>query len=747
VLPVLYQICLLCFDGFSDHIIVELAHQWRRLYSLVEATDNPQMVRIRIAKSIMTLLSSSQQNLLIDDQCTCIEQVLENFLVGTEKRKLIIYQPCSLDTLLPLLDVDMRSVNKVAEDRLKRRHVVQENVSDISNTNDTTQQQQIQQIENSDEQQIEIIPTTSETPSHRIICKFVSELKKLFPLSDSTIFDTCMGYKIIESRANPVSINRAGATTRIKRQLKLLVEYGNNEYRSRDFIEKKKKDPHLPLLSQQPNNENNETIEYIEDSNNEQNHLIDIDNNFHQSSSSDEQEHNDNNNNIIVNIKEEPDSDIEGDNPSIEETSESTNKNTPVRVVKKARQYCCVCPVSSLTEPSATFTYIPYSPVQKKLYPSDNDDFRKKWYIRKYKRGKWLRRCGKLKSDKRKTLLVCNKHEFELATVSLTYIDSNNISKQIIEEIKLPLDINAVPNRTRLQSSIRKPAPIKNNRTPRGPVKRHKDNCIKSIAVGKICSVYNCKNYRSADGAIKFKRIFPTPTLTDNKANCNKLLKNYAVRCAFRNDVICCINANNIKNSNVINDVNEQDINVNNNNNNKEIRVCNQLPIITEEKIIEWSDTKQKNNNVPALFHLPVVADIGRINKGLANDRRLSRDCQNSIENKENVHPNKNGDKEIGYEILKEDGENDQKTIIKIKDLTDAHVKMMTGFSSLVAMIGFIIVVSDGKFERIQSTTTKLTWFEEWMVFFEVVWCKSSKRWVDMEYKYKISEKTLTSYI
>jgi hypothetical protein len=87
VLPVLYQITLLCFDGFSDHIIIELAHQWRRIYSMIEKTDNPQKGRIRIAKTLVTLLSSSQQNLPENENVTCIEELLENFYVGTERKK------------------------------------------------------------------------------------------------------------------------------------------------------------------------------------------------------------------------------------------------------------------------------------------------------------------------------------------------------------------------------------------------------------------------------------------------------------------------------------------------------------------------------------------------------------------------------------------------------------------------------------------------------------------------------------
>jgi hypothetical protein len=165
----------------------------------------------------LTILSSCQQSLPEDDRIST-ERLLENFCVGTQKAKLYIYAPCSSDELLPIREVDFRSIHKRAIDRIEKRRPgvsESENDDDEMNNNNTLP-----------------IITEDTTPSYRNICKFIHVLKKQFPDNDSSCFDLCTGYKILETRAHPITIKRAGSTTRHFRQLKLLVDYANNKYRS-----------------------------------------------------------------------------------------------------------------------------------------------------------------------------------------------------------------------------------------------------------------------------------------------------------------------------------------------------------------------------------------------------------------------------------------------------------------------------------------------------------------------------------
>jgi hypothetical protein len=57
ILPVIYQMSLLCFDGLADNIVVELSHHWRRI--------SPQIIndnRDKFKTALLTILSACQQN-------------------------------------------------------------------------------------------------------------------------------------------------------------------------------------------------------------------------------------------------------------------------------------------------------------------------------------------------------------------------------------------------------------------------------------------------------------------------------------------------------------------------------------------------------------------------------------------------------------------------------------------------------------------------------------------------------------
>jgi hypothetical protein len=85
-----------------------------------------------------------------------------------------------------------------------------------------------------------------------------------------------------------------------------------------------------------------------------------------------------------------------------------------------------------------------------------------------------------------------------------------------------------------------------------------------------------------------------------------------------------------------------------------------------------------------------------------------------------------------------------KKELVTFSDLTQYHVKVRTGFRSPLMMISFICVVNEGDIKRIEkSVSTKLTWLQEWYIYFEIIWGRSSSRWVDMEMVYGLSNKLL----
>jgi hypothetical protein len=83
---------------------------------------------------------------------------------------------------------------------------------------------------------------------------------------------------------------------------------------------------------------------------------------------------------------------------------------------------------------------------------------------------------------------------------------------------------------------------------------------------------------------------------------------------------------------------------------------------------------------------------------------------------------------------------------IMLNDMNDKIIKECTGFPSLSAMLCYIMVINKGNIdELINNTTTRtMTWFEEWMLVFEILWGRSIGRWCDARQKYGLSEKHLS---
>jgi hypothetical protein len=85
----------------------------------------------------------------------------------------------------------------------------------------------------------------------------------------------------------------------------------------------------------------------------------------------------------------------------------------------------------------------------------------------------------------------------------------------------------------------------------------------------------------------------------------------------------------------------------------------------------------------------------------------------------------------------------EQRTVVKPKELTTWQVSRQTGFKSLQQLLAAIAVFSNGDLEMMETRSSALTWFEEWYFYFEMVWGRSLLRWSDAEDKYKKSVKSL----
>jgi hypothetical protein len=85
----------------------------------------------------------------------------------------------------------------------------------------------------------------------------------------------------------------------------------------------------------------------------------------------------------------------------------------------------------------------------------------------------------------------------------------------------------------------------------------------------------------------------------------------------------------------------------------------------------------------------------------------------------------------------------ERKVVVSLNDLFDRKVHVQTGFRSVISMLSYIAVVCDGDIDKIKSSSSILTWLEEWYLFFEVIYGRSCPRWVDLEFKYLLSSSAM----
>jgi hypothetical protein len=81
-----------------------------------------------------------------------------------------------------------------------------------------------------------------------------------------------------------------------------------------------------------------------------------------------------------------------------------------------------------------------------------------------------------------------------------------------------------------------------------------------------------------------------------------------------------------------------------------------------------------------------------------------------------------------------------QQSIFLMEMLTPKEIHQRTGFSDLSCMLSFASVICGGDIEIMTTTCSKLTWLEEWILYFEFMYGHSKNRWCDYASEYKLAE-------
>ena len=75
--------------------------------------------------------------------------------------------------------------------------------------------------------------------------------------------------------------------------------------------------------------------------------------------------------------------------------------------------------------------------------------------------------------------------------------------------------------------------------------------------------------------------------------------------------------------------------------------------------------------------------------------------------------------------------------------MSSREIKRRTGFRNEKDMFRFIGIVCDGEIKKMIETTSHLTWFEEWVVYFEYMWGRTQSRFQDLASAFRVSNKDL----
>jgi len=81
--------------------------------------------------------------------------------------------------------------------------------------------------------------------------------------------------------------------------------------------------------------------------------------------------------------------------------------------------------------------------------------------------------------------------------------------------------------------------------------------------------------------------------------------------------------------------------------------------------------------------------------------------------------------------------------VILPSNMSDNAVKLHTGFPSLFILLAFVVILCDGSIATMTEKVTNLTWFEEWIVYFEWVWGRETLNLESIANKYGASRRTI----
>ena len=75
------------------------------------------------------------------------------------------------------------------------------------------------------------------------------------------------------------------------------------------------------------------------------------------------------------------------------------------------------------------------------------------------------------------------------------------------------------------------------------------------------------------------------------------------------------------------------------------------------------------------------------------------------------------------------------------QQLSNKEIKRQTNWESEDVMMQYVLVVCNGEFNKLQKRVSTMAWFEEWLLYFELIWGRTLLQQEDVITTYYIPTK------
>jgi hypothetical protein len=760
ILPVIFQLSMLMYDGLAEHFLCELCNDWNIAFE-VAVDDLNDTVKQSFKQNLLKIKQATGYDLADyeSDLKRSVTELLQPYNVGTEVGK-IPPPPPDPATLGPIRQLDMRSDTA----KVKKKILGVAKTGGKEEVSESVQQMDYTQL------------------NYRNIVETISSIiKKQF--ADESIFGTSVGYRLLLIRSGYDSFDEVVVPNNTKKLLAAAFNISNQSLRTTELDNESK----TLLNIQSPKIRKRKLLFKIEED-----------------------------------LNESASGDDDSQSPDNHHTGYKQKKKKQ-RQTKRRYCSHPNCNNKTTNNPNLKMTRVPAASIKlivnatnrgRRMFAKKNM-IRKMWMERlgllQSNDRKDLRICSdhgminitrgfqwtiiskEVKKEKidflvpetedeeqyrtrRKSSRLSNSPDADRKETGEITKDENNDDKEIEDdqvEVRRSTRFAKNKHENELDNEEKETCANEEKENSDGDDEEKEEiTTRKKRGSNTYCAYVGCHVKENPENKnIRFHRV-PTfhPTKVQKEKISNRDLRHDAVRKDFVSEFRKAIGQ----------EFDEQ----------KSMRICNKHSMFRKIKMVPWNNVQGVRQEKKVEYLLP--SDIGahsslsqvaspspRRNGGLARDRGLVSNLRKMQEEGDEENNNVNTfTMRLCEETFKDSGEinenvaafvgmqqsvprsspgkptykysetkhleiDDDRVIVRLQNLSDKQVHRETGFKTVVGLLSFICLVCNGDVTFMVKKNSTLTWFEEWYFALERMYGRSIRRFIDAELKYGRSERTL----